>query len=111
MLGVIWAAWHLPLFYTVGNLQSQWPFGWFALSVVASSVLFAWLFNRSQGSVVPVVVLHTTVNAWLMIVPVTVLPDGSNLRLTQFVIGILVLTAVALLLGGERSPNKVVEPA
>ena len=37
--------------------QSDGPFGWFALSVIASSVLFAWLFNRSQGSVVPVQVL------------------------------------------------------
>jgi hypothetical protein len=111
VLGGIWAVWHLPLFYSAGNLQSQWPFGWFALSVVASSVLFAWLFNRSQGSLVPVLVLHTAVNAWLMIVPVRMLPDGSNLRLTQFVVGILVLTSVALLIGGERSQHKVVEPA
>jgi hypothetical protein len=57
-----------------------------------------------------VLVLHTAVNAWLMIIPVTVLPDGSNLRMTQFVVGILVLTAVALLIGGERSPHKVVVP-
>jgi membrane protease YdiL (CAAX protease family) len=78
--------------------------------VIASSVLFAWLFNRSQGSVVPVLVLHTAVNAWLMIVPVTVLPDGSNLRLSQFVVGILVLTAVALLVGGERSPDQPLDP-
>jgi len=109
-LGGVWAAWHLPLFYSSGTLQSHWPFGWFALSVIASSVLFAWLFNRTQGSVVPVLVLHTTVNAWLMIVPVTVLPDGSNLRLSQFVVGILVLTAVALLVGGERSPDQPLDP-
>jgi len=77
--------------------------------VIASSVLFAWLFNRSQGSVVPVLVLHTAVNAWLMIVPVTVLPDGSNLRLSQFVGGLLVLTAVALLVAGERSPHQTLD--
>ena len=110
VLGAIWAVWHLPLFYSTGTLQSDWPFGWFALSVIASSVLFAWLFNRSQGSVVPVLMLHTAVNAWLMIVPVTVLPDGSNLRLSQFVVGILVLTAVVLLLRGGRTPNNVAQP-
>jgi len=49
VLGLIWAVWHLPLFYSAGNLQSHWPFGWFALSVIASSVLFAWLCNRTQG--------------------------------------------------------------
>jgi len=37
------------------------------------------------------------VKAWLMRIPVTVLPDGSNLRLSQFVVGILVLTAAVLL--------------
>jgi hypothetical protein len=36
----------------------------YALSAVASSVPFTWLFNLSQGSVIPVLVLHTAVNAW-----------------------------------------------
>jgi len=111
MLGLVWAIWHLPLFYSPGTVQSHLPMGLYTLSAIASSVLFAWLFNRSRGSIVPVLVLHTAVNAWSLIIPVMVLPDGSNLRPFQIVVGILVLTAVALLLGGERSPNKVVKPA
>ena len=110
LLGVVWAAWHLPLFYSAGTLQSHLPLGWYALSLIASSVLFAWLFNRSQGSVVPVLVLHTAINAWFLIFPVMVLPDGSNLRPFQIVVGILVLTAIALMVFGEQSPNKVVRP-
>ena len=39
-----------------------------------------------------------------------VLLDGSNLRPFQIVVGILLLTAAALLFGGERSPNKIVRP-
>lgn len=80
----------------------------FALSAIASSLVFAWLFDRSQCSIVPVLVLHTAVNAWSMIIPVMVLADRSNLRPFQIVVGILVLTAVALLSIGERWPNKVV---
>jgi hypothetical protein len=109
-LGVIWAVWRQPLFDSAGNLHSDWVFGWFALSAIAASVLFAWLFNRTQGNIVPLLVLYTTANPWLMIVPVTVLPDGSNLRLSQFVVGILVLTAVVLLLRGERTFSHVAEP-
>ncbi len=93
-LGVVWAVWHLPLFYSVGTVQSHLPMGLYALSAIASSVLFAWLFNRSQGSVVPVMVL----------------PDGSDLRPFQIVFGILVLTAVALLFRGERTLNKATCP-
>ena len=110
LLGAVWAIWHLPLFYSAGTVQSHLPMGLYALSAVASSVLFAWLFNRNQGSVVPALVLHTAVNAWSLIIPVMVLPDGSNLRPFQIVVGILVLTAVALLSCGERLPNKVVGP-
>jgi len=109
LLGAVWAVWHLPLFYTAGTMQSHLPMELFVLSTIASSVLFAWLFNRSRGSIVPVLVLHTAVNAWSLIIPVMVLPDGSNLRPFQIVVGILVLTAVALLLGGERSPKSAVD--
>ncbi len=81
------------------------------LSLIASSVLFAWLFNRSKGSVVPVLVLHTAINAWFLVIPVMVLPDGSNLRPFRIVVGSLVLTAVALLWRGERVPHRAVDPA
>jgi len=108
LLGVVWAVWHLPLFYNTSTVQSHLPMELYALSTIASSVLFGWLFNRSHGSVVPVLVLHTAVNAWSMIIPVMVLPDGSNLRPFQIVVGILVLTAVALLCRGEPMPKQVV---
>ena len=106
LLGVVWAAWHLPLFYIANAVQSHLPMGLYALSVVASSVLFAWMFNRSQGSVVPVLILHTAVNAWSMIIPVMALPDGSNQRPFQIVVGIQVVVAALLLFLADRLPNK-----
>jgi len=109
-LGVVWAIWHLPLFYSAGTVQSHLPMGLCALSAIASSVLFAWLFNRSKGSVVPVLVLHTAVDAWALIIPVMALPDGSNLRPFQIVVGTLVLTAIALLFHGGRVPDQFVDP-
>ena len=98
VLGGVWALWHLPLFYLVGTAQSHLPMALYALTTIASSVVFAWLFNRTTGSVLPVLVLHTAVNAWSSVIPVMVMPDGSNLRPFQIVVGILTLTAMALLL-------------
>ena len=106
LLGVVWAAWHLPLFYSAGTLQSHQPMGLYALSAIASSVLFAWLFNRTQSSVVPALVLHTAVNGWSLIIPVMVLPDGSNRRPFQIAVGILVLTAAFLLCYGKPNPKQ-----
>ena len=110
-LGMVWALWHLPLFYSAGTVQSHLPMGLYALSAVASSVLFTGLFNRSRSSIVPVLVLHTAVNGWALIIPVMVLPDGSNLRPFQIVVGILVVAALALLFSGERLPDKAAPPA
>lgn len=103
-LGIVWALWHLPLFYTANTVQSHLPMGLYALSAVASSVLFAWMFNRSQGSLIPVLVLHTAINAWTLFIPVMVQPDGSNLRPFQIVVGILVLAAALLLYRNEGRP-------
>jgi uncharacterized protein len=101
VLGVVWAVWHLPLFYSPGTAQSHLPLGWYALSAVASSVVFAWLYQRSRGSVLPALVLHTAVNAWSSVIPVMVQPDGSNLRPFQLVVAILVSTAVVMLLRAD----------
>lgn len=101
-LGVIWAFWHLPLFFFAGTAQSYIP-GWlFFVSTVASSVMFAWLFNRSNGSVLPCLVLHTAVNAWPSFIPFMVNQDGSNLQPFQFGVEILVVAAIALLFTGGR---------
>lgn len=105
VLGGVWALWHLPLFYDPGAVQSHLPMGWYALSAVASSVLFAWLFNRTGGSVLPVLVLHTAVNAWSSVIPVMVQADGSNLRPFQLVVGLLVVVALLLLLRRDPGPK------
>jgi uncharacterized protein len=110
VVGAAWALWHLPLFYSVGTAQSHLPMGLYALSAVASSVVFAWLYERSRGSVLPVLVLHTAVNAWSSVIPVMVKPDGSNLRPFQFVVGVLTVTAVALLLRADTAPPPVATP-
>jgi uncharacterized protein len=110
VIGVAWALWHLPLFYSPGTAQSHLPMGWYALSAVASSVVFAWLYNRSNGSVLPALVLHTAVNAWSSVIPVMVMPDGSNLRPFQFVVGILAVTALALLVRADPMPHRGATP-
>lgn len=106
-LGGVWALWHLPLFYSADTAQSQLPMGWYALSVIASSVLFSWLYNRTRGSTFPVLMLHTSVNAWSLVIPVMVMPDGSNLRPFQLMVSILVFTALMLLLFGGPCRKEV----
>ncbi|WP_373545330.1 type II CAAX prenyl endopeptidase Rce1 family protein, partial [Chamaesiphon sp.] len=71
----------------------------FMVSTIALSILFAWLFNRTRGSVLPALVLHTAVNAWAWVIPIIVVDD---LRPYGLVVGFLVLVALGLFRNVEK---------
>jgi hypothetical protein len=52
-----------------------------------------------------VLVLHNAVNARSLVIPVIVLPDGSNLPPFQLVVGILVFAALLLLFNRDPTPQ------
>jgi membrane protease YdiL (CAAX protease family) len=62
VLGVLWAAWHLPLLWTEGSAASQQPVWLLFLDLPAKSVLFTWVFLRTRGSVLLAVLLHASTN-------------------------------------------------
>jgi len=60
LIGVAWAAWHLPLFAFAGGLSSMGMggvAGWL-FSIFTGSILMTWLFNSSRGSVLAVALFH-----------------------------------------------------
>lgn len=65
-LGILWATWHLPAFFYRDTLMAMGPLGFpmFAMSMLFVSVLFAWLYNSSGGSLLPVILFHGVFN-WL----------------------------------------------
>jgi len=62
VLGVIWAAWHLPLFFIAGTDTTGQSFPLFLLSVTAISVALAWLYARTGGSLLLVMLMHAAAN-------------------------------------------------
>ena len=99
LLGGVWAAWHLPLFYCNDTVQSHLPLGLYATSIVASSVVFAWLYRQTRGSVLPALILHTAINAWPLVIPVMALPAGNgHASALQWVVGMQVALAIGLLM-------------
>ncbi len=62
VIGVIWACWHIPLFFIPGVSQYQTAFLPFLVQVIGLSFATATLYIRSQ-SVVPCVMFHALVNA------------------------------------------------
>ena len=62
VLGVIWALWHLPLFLVGGTDTTGQSLPFFVLSVTAISVALAWLYARTGGSLLLVMLMHAAVN-------------------------------------------------
>ena len=96
LIGVVWGVWHLPLFYMADTAQSQMAIPVFMLNILAGSVLFGWLFERTLGSVLPALVLHTSLNAWAGVL--AIVPTAATGRPYALVTGLLVLVAAVLLL-------------
>ncbi len=95
ILGGVWGLWHLPLFFIAGTVQNRVPILPFLASAVALSVVFGWLSERSRGSVLPALLLHTGVNAWAWMIPGLLV--AGNERQLLLALGLLVLGAAALL--------------
>ena len=77
ILGVIWASWHLPLFFYPGSDTLGQSFPLYLMQVTALSVTAAWLYWRTQGSLLLVMLLHAAVNNTKDIVP-SVVPGATD---------------------------------
>ncbi len=77
LLGLIWACWHLPLFFIPGIDNYGQSFPLFLLQVTALSVAIAWLYGHTKGSLLLVMLMHSAVNQSKDIVPSAV-PGATN---------------------------------
>ena len=76
ILGVVWALWHLPLFFIPGTSTTGQSFPLYLLQVTALSVALGWLWWRTGGSLLLTMLLHAAVNNTKDIVPSAV--EGAD---------------------------------
>ena len=69
LLGIVWASWHLPLFYYFNGDTRGQSFVLYLLQVVAISVTMGWLYWKTRGSLLLVMLFHAAVNNLKDIVP------------------------------------------
>jgi membrane protease YdiL (CAAX protease family) len=67
ILGLIWAIWHLPLFFIAGTYQNGLGVGtrafWlFMAAIIPESILITWLYNNTKRSILAAVLFHTMIN-------------------------------------------------
>jgi hypothetical protein len=77
LLGLIWASWHLPLFFLPGADTFGQSFWVYLMQVSALSVAIAWLYAHTNGSLLLTMLMHSAVNQTSGIVPSGV-PGATN---------------------------------
>jgi membrane protease YdiL (CAAX protease family) len=69
ILGIAWAGWHLPRWWSAGGFPAQMV-GTYVLALVGFGVVFTYLSNKSGGSVLPCLMLHGSANTFWVILPI-----------------------------------------
>jgi len=77
ILGIIWACWHLPLFFLPESDTYHQSFIVYITQVTAISVAMAWLWERTGGSLLLTMLMHAAINNTQDIVPAAV-PGGTK---------------------------------
>ncbi len=92
ILGLIWALWHLPLFFIAGTTQQAIPLYQFILQTMLLAVFYTWLHNNTGGSVLIATLFHASANTAAAAVPTwtTELGRWLNFGLLVVMAGIVV---------------------
>lgn len=69
LIGVLWAFWHLPLFFVKGADTFGQSFPLYLIQVTGISVAMGWLYWRTKGSLLLPMLMHAAINNTKDIVP------------------------------------------
>lgn len=95
LLGVAWFAWHLPMLALPGDTNGAFPLPLWAASILALSVVYAWLFDNTGGSVLSVTLFHAGFDVWGQLVALHPAETGDA-RSAVAIAGTYALLAVAV---------------
>jgi membrane protease YdiL (CAAX protease family) len=98
ILGVLWALWHLPLFWSGVWTPPTLPnIVMFIVMITALTVIMTWVFNNAKGSLLVTMLMHASFNTFAnkILTPLFPAPIMSEYGLLPMLVG---FSAVALLL-------------
>lgn len=119
IVGVIWALWHLPLFFNPATSYSNTPVWVFLVFLLPFAILYTWIFNSTEGSVLMVMILHAVTNAssgplWRATAEYSTTVSSTNVYLIQAALLWVAVIVLVLVYGPSnlsRKPRQVLVAA
>ena len=105
ILGVFWALWHLPYALTPGSAMSVQPFYTYLPGIIASAILFTWVFNHTKGSLLIAILYHAAGNLTYNVLP-DLVPGVYDVGVWGTVVQWMVVVAVVLYTGPAHLSRK-----
>jgi uncharacterized protein len=68
IVGTLWAFWHLPIVFLVGNPMAEFPFLWLII-IVTNAFIYTWIYNSTKGSILLVALFHGSLNIFGAFIP------------------------------------------
>ena len=96
ILGALWAIWHFPYALTQGTFLAEVPLHWFFINLLALSIIYTWIFNNTNGSLLLVLLFHAAGNVTSNLLPILP-PATTDLRIYYFTIAINCVIAIIIL--------------
>jgi len=97
ILGLLWAAWHIPLWWISGATQAFMPFAAFVIGLVGLSFFLSWVLKKSNGKPLSAVIAHGTFNAFIPVFP-TIIMEFEVFQLRFWMHEILLLCIGVILM-------------
>ncbi|MHB1132290.1 MAG: CPBP family intramembrane glutamic endopeptidase [Chloroflexota bacterium] len=122
IVGLVWAVWHLPLFFNPATLYSRLPFPLYLAFTIPFAILLTWVYNSTRGSLLLVIVFHAMLNGasqmWKALPDIERLgaasPFEANVLVNSLLTAVLALTAVIVIVLARpadlsREPRQTLE--
>jgi membrane protease YdiL (CAAX protease family) len=93
VLGIIWAAWHIPIYVFVGGRTLLWTAGQF-LFLIGLRILLIWIYNNTGKSLFAAILFHAFSNVPATALPVYASPFGPVITAVLVIIIVVIITRV-----------------
>lgn len=105
LLGILWALWHFHPANFKGLLS---VFGIFEfINVIATTVIFTWVYNNTRGSLLIAALFHMTLNVAEYVVPINFTNAGLTRNLVQTVILWITIGLLVMRYGPQLCKDKL----